>query len=78
MLYPRIRELGGTGNRHPGSRFCAGAGFFKVGSRHLGLVLPEEIAGLKRADEPPWKMSGGNDRLEFLAELGAEKKKGML
>ena len=65
---------GGTGNRHPGSRFCAGAGFSqRWGSRHLGLVLPEEIAGLREQMNRLGKCLEETIDWEFLAELGAEK-----
>lgn len=74
MLYPRIRELveRETGIRAAG--FVPELDFLKVGSRHLGLVLPEEIAGLREQMDRLGKCLEETIDWEFLAELGAEKK----
>ena len=73
MLYPRIRELveRETGIRAAG--FVPELDFLKVGSRHLGLVLPEEIAGLREQMNRLGKCLEETIDWEFLAELGAEK-----
>lgn len=73
MLYPRIRELveWETGIRAAG--FVPELDFLKVGSRHLGLVLPEEIAGLREQMNRLGKCLEETIDWEFLAELGAEK-----
>ena len=73
MLYPRIRELveRETGIRAAG--FVPELDFLKVGSRHLGLVLPEEIAGLKEQMNRLGKCLEETIDWEFLEELGAEK-----
>ena len=73
MLYPRIRELveRETGIRAAG--FVPELDFLKVGSRHLGLVLPEEIAGLREQMNRLGKCLEEMIDWEFLAELGAEK-----
>ena len=73
MLYPRIRELveRETGIRAVG--FVPELDFLKVGSRHLGLVLPEEIAGLREQMNRLGKCLEETIDWEFLAELGAEK-----
>ena len=73
MLYPRIRELveRETGIRAAG--FVPELGFLKVGSRHLGLVLPEEIAGLREQMNRLGKCLEETIDWEFLEELGAEK-----
>ena len=73
MLYPRIRELveRETGIRAAG--FVPELDFLKVGSRHLGLVLPEEIAGLREQMNRLGKCLEEKIDWEFLAELGAEK-----
>ena len=73
MLYPRIRELveRETGIRVAG--FVPELDFLKVGSRHLGLVLPEEIAGLREQMNRLGKCLEETIDWEFLAELGAEK-----
>lgn len=73
MLYPRIRELveRETGIRAAG--FVPELDFLKVGSRHLGLVLPEEIAGLREQMDRLGKCLEETIDWEFLAELGAEK-----
>ena len=73
MLYPRIRELveRETGIRAAG--FVPELDFLKVGSRHLGLVLPEEIAGLREQMNRLGKCLEETIDWEFLEELGAEK-----
>ena len=73
MLYPRILELveRETGIRAAG--FVPELDFLKVGSRHLGLVLPEEIAGLREQMNRLGKCLEETIDWEFLAELGAEK-----
>lgn len=73
MLYPRIRELveRETGIRAAG--FVPELDFLKVGSRHLGLVLPEEIAGLRERMNRLGKCLEETIDWEFLEELGAEK-----
>lgn len=73
MLYPRIRELveRETGIRAAG--FVPELDFLKVGSRHLGLVLPEEIAGLREQMNRLGKCLDETIDWEFLEELGAEK-----
>ena len=73
MLYPRIRELveRETGIRAAG--FVPELDFLKVGSRHLGLVLPEEIAGLREQMNRLGKCLEETIGWEFLEELGAEK-----
>lgn len=73
MLYPRIRELveRETGIRATG--FVPELDFLKVGSRHLGLVLPEEIAGLREQMNRLGKCLEETIDWEFLEELGAEK-----
>ena len=73
MLYPRIRELGEreTGIRAAG--FVPELDFLKGGSRHLGLVLPEEIAGLREQMNRLGKCLEETIDWEFLEELGAEK-----
>ena len=73
MLYPRIRELveRETGIRAAG--FVPELDFLKVGSRHLGLVLPEELAGLREQMNRLGKCLEETIDWEFLAELGAEK-----
>lgn len=73
MLYPRIRELveRETGIRAAG--FVPELDFLKVGSRHLGLVLPEEIAGLREQMNRLGKCLEETIDWEFLAKLGAEK-----
>lgn len=73
MLYPRIRELveRETGIRAAG--FVPELDFLKVGSRHLGLVLPEEIAGLREQMNRLGKCLEETIDWEFLGELGAEK-----
>lgn len=73
MLYPRIRELveRETGIRVAG--FVPELDFLKVGSRHLGLVLPEEIAGLREQMNRLGKCLEETIDWEFLEELGAEK-----
>lgn len=73
MLYPRIWELveRETGIRAAG--FVPELDFLKVGSRHLGLVLPEEIAGLREQMNRLGKCLEETIDWEFLAELGAEK-----
>lgn len=73
MLYPRIRELveWETGIRAAG--FVPELDFLKVGSRHLGLVLPEEIAGLREQMNRLGKCLEETIDWEFLEELGAEK-----
>ena len=73
MLYPRIRELveRETGIRAAG--FVPELDFLKVGSRHLGLVLPEEIAGLREQMNRLGKCLEETMDWEFLEELGAEK-----
>ena len=73
MLYPRIRELveRETGIRAAG--FLPELKFLQVGSRHLGLVLPEEIAGLREQMNRLGKCLEETIDWEFLAELGAEK-----
>ena len=73
MLYPRIRELveRETGIRAAG--FVPELDFLKVGSRHLGLVLPEEIAGLREQMNRLGKCLEETIDWEFLAELGEEK-----
>lgn len=73
MLYPRIRELveRETGIRAVG--FVPELDFLKVGSRHLGLVLPEEIAGLREQMNRLGKCLEETIDWEFLEELGAEK-----
>ena len=73
MLYPRIRELveRETGIRAAG--FVSELDFLKVGSRHLGLVLPEEIAGLREQMNRLGKCLEETIDWEFLEELGAEK-----
>ena len=75
MLYPRIRELveRETGIRAAG--FVPELDFLKVGSRHLGLVLPEEIAGLREQMNRLGKCLEETINWEFLAELGAETEK---
>ena len=72
MLYPRIRELveQETGIRAAG--FVPELDFLKVGSRHLGLVLPEEITGLREQLHRLGKCLEETVDWEFLAELGAE------
>lgn len=73
MLYPRIRELV---EREIGIRaagFVPELDFLKVGSRHLGLVLPEEIAGLREQMNRLGKCLEETIDWEFLEELGAEK-----
>lgn len=73
MLYPRIRELveRETGIRAAG--FVPELDFLKVGSRHLGLVLPEEIAGLREQMNRLGKCLEETIDWEFLEELGAER-----
>lgn len=73
MLYPRIRELveRETGIRAAG--FVPELDFLKVGSRHLGLVLPEEITGLREQMNRLGKCLEETIDWEFLEELGAEK-----
>ena len=73
MLYPRIRELVDreTGIRAAG--LVPELDFLKVGSRHLGLVLPEEIAGLREQMNRLGKCLEETIDWEFLEELGAEK-----
>ena len=73
MLYPRIRELveRETGIRAAG--FVPELDFLKVGSRHLGLVLPEEIDGLREQMNRLGKCLEETIDWEFLEELGAEK-----
>ena len=73
MLFPRIRELveRETGIRAAG--FVPELDFLKVGSRHLGLVLPEEIAGLREQMNRLGKCLEETIDWEFLEELGAEK-----
>lgn len=73
MLYPRIRELveRETGIRAAG--FVPELDFLKVGSRHLGLVLPEEIAGLREQMNRLGKCLEETIDWEFLEELGSEK-----
>ena len=73
MLYPRIRELveRETGIRAAG--FVPELDFLKVGSRHLGLVLTEEIAGLREQMNRLGKCLEETIDWEFLEELGAEK-----
>ena len=44
-----------------------------MGSRHLGLVLPEEIAGLREQMNRLGKCLEETIDWEFLEELGAEK-----
>lgn len=75
MLYPRIRELveRETGIRAAG--FVPELDFLKVGSRHLGLVLPEEIAGLREQMNRLGKCLEETIDWKFLAELGAETEK---
>ena len=75
MLYPRIRELveRETGIRAAG--FVPELDFLKVGSRHLGLVLPEEIAGLREQMNRLGKCLEETIDWEFLAELGTETEK---
>lgn len=73
MLYPRIRELVERETGIRASGFVPELDFLKVGSRHLGLVLPEEIAGLREQMNRLGKCLEETIDWEFLAELGAEK-----
>lgn len=73
MLYPRIRELVERETGIRASGFVPELDFLKVGSRHLGLVLPEEIAGLREQMNRLGKCLEETIDWEFLEELGAEK-----
>lgn len=73
MLYPRIRELVERETDIRAAGFVPELDFLKVGSRHLGLVLPEEIAGLREQMNRLGKCLEETIDWEFLAELGAEK-----
>lgn len=48
MLYPRIRELIQEEHSVPVVGYVPPLDFLHIGSRHLGLVLPEEIEGIQR------------------------------
>lgn len=74
MLYPRIRDAveRETGIRAAG--FVPELDFLTVGSRHLGLVLPEEIAGLREQLHQLGRCLEETIDWEFLVNLGNERK----
>lgn len=72
MLYPRIRELveRETGIRAAG--FVPELDFLKVGSRHLGLVLPDEIDGIRGQLEQLADQMDDNLEWESLLRIAAD------
>ena len=73
MLYPKIRELveQETGIRAAG--FVSELDFLKVGSRHLGLVLPEEITGLREQLHRLGECLEETVDWEYLVKLGEKE-----
>lgn len=73
MLYPRIREVveEETGIRSAG--YVPELNFLKVGSRHLGLVLPEEVGGFREQLHQLGEQLEKTIDWKFLADLGKDK-----
>lgn len=73
MLYPRIREAVERETGIQAAGFVPELDFLKVGSRHLGLVLPEEVPGLKDQMRRLGECLEKTVDWKFLVELGRQE-----